>query len=94
MFVIELLQILVPFIGGSFDVDDIILNTIESIIGTYLAIYISINYIKNPLHLKVEGLSNYYLKLPAISVKIPPSACAPASGYPKLLSPTVPARPM
>ncbi|MEC2805356.1 VanZ family protein, partial [Bacillus thuringiensis] len=34
---IELLQILVPFIGRSFDVDDIILNTIGSIIGTYLA---------------------------------------------------------
>ena len=46
------------------------------------------------LHLKAEGLSNSYFKLPAISVKITPSACAPASGYPKLLSPTVPARPM
>ncbi|WP_000421101.1 VanZ family protein, partial [Bacillus thuringiensis] len=42
---IELLQILVPFIGRSFDVDDIILNTIGSIIGTYLAIYISKNNI-------------------------------------------------
>ncbi|MEC2523234.1 VanZ family protein [Bacillus thuringiensis] len=32
--------------GRSFDVDDIILNTIGSIIGTYLAIYISKNNIK------------------------------------------------
>ncbi|KAB2442570.1 VanZ family protein [Bacillus luti] len=43
---IELLQILVPFISRSFDVDDIILNTIGSIIGTYVAIYISKNSIK------------------------------------------------
>ncbi|MGE7887544.1 VanZ family protein [Bacillus cereus] len=44
MLVVELLQILVPFISRSFDVDDIILNTIGSIIGTYLAIYIKKQY--------------------------------------------------
>ena len=54
--------------------------------GTYLAIYIK-NILKT-LHLKVEGSFNFYFKLPKISVKITPSICAPASGYPKLLSPT------
>ena len=48
---------------------------------------------KNPSVLRQRDFS-FYFKLPAISVKITPSACAPASGYPKLLSPTVPARPM
>ncbi|KXY41479.1 VanZ family protein [Bacillus thuringiensis] len=43
---IEIIQILIPFISRSFDVDDIILNTTGSIIGTYLAIYISKRNIK------------------------------------------------
>ncbi|MET7017996.1 VanZ family protein [Bacillus mycoides] len=41
---IELLQMLVPFISRSFDVDDIILNTVGAMIGTYLAIYIKKQY--------------------------------------------------
>lgn len=44
MFEVELLQILVPFISRFFDVADIILNIIELIIGTYLAIYIKKQY--------------------------------------------------
>lgn len=78
---IELLQILVPFIIRSFDVDDIIFNTIGPIIGTYLVMYISQNNIKKiPSTLRQKGSSYSYFKLPAISVKITPSACAPASG--------------
>ena len=68
---IELLQILVPFIGRSFDVDDIILNTIGSIIGTYLAIYISKNNIKKiPSTLRWKG-SSYYCFLIYIAKYVP-----------------------
>ncbi|WP_255290332.1 VanZ family protein [Bacillus cereus] len=52
MLVVELLQILVPFISRSFDVDDIILNTIGSIIGTYLAIYIKKQYQEDPKRMR------------------------------------------
>lgn len=77
----SLLRYICPFISRSFDVDAIILNTIGSIIGTHLAIYIQKNNIKKiPSTTRQRGSSHSYFKLPAISVKITPSACAPASG--------------
>ena len=70
MFEVELLQILVPFINR-FVMQMTLFSIQQNELWEHIQQYISKNILKKPFTLRQKGSSNFYFKLPEISVKVP-----------------------